>query len=161
PSIVRVSVAHRATIGGLGGEFLEETDPNRIDLSGPNNTGEGLVGPVTFGLDVEGLPNVGALAYVLRVGTTDFHSSTPSIRGLPTDLRSAAGLPVVDTVDRQLTYTVEVRKGSHVLVGAEHTLTVGPSDGTFVEATAPIAPATVASGASVTVHYDLTGVRSL
>jgi hypothetical protein len=173
PLNVRVSVAHRVTIGGLGGSFLEQSDPNRLDLAGATNTGEGLAGPVTFGIDLVGgeaqthgqdnvgMPEVRAADYVLRVGNSEFHSSTPSIRVLPTDLLVAAGLPVVATADRQLTYTLQVRKGARVLASTQRTLAVGPSDGTFVEAPAPVTPATVPTGAPVTVRYDLTGVRSL
>ncbi|MYS18985.1 Subtilase family protein [Streptomyces sp. DvalAA-14] len=49
PSVVRLSVAHRVTAGGLGGSFLETTDPDRIDLGdmASGGDGEGLVGPVT------------------------------------------------------------------------------------------------------------------
>ncbi|HEY3633229.1 MAG TPA: S8 family serine peptidase, partial [Jatrophihabitantaceae bacterium] len=97
PAIVRVSVAHRVTQGGLGGTFLEESDPGRLELAG--TSGEGLLGPVTFGLDTVGLPARGPLEYRLRVGDTEFGSTTPSIRVLPTDLLTAAGLPVVATAD--------------------------------------------------------------
>jgi hypothetical protein len=161
PTIVRASVAHRATIGLLGGEFLENTDPTALDLAGPDGTGEGLTGPVTFGLDTVGLPAGGPLDYVLRVGAKEFHASQPSIRVLPGELLAAAGLPVVATADRTLTYSLQVRRGGQTLAGTTRTLTVGPSDGTYTEASAPVAPATARIGAPVTVHYDLTGVRDL
>jgi hypothetical protein len=75
PAIVRVSVAHRQTIGGLGGSFTEATDPSTIDLAGPNGTGEGLVGPVTIAADVTGtIP--GQPTYALRIGGQEFDSAT-------------------------------------------------------------------------------------
>jgi hypothetical protein len=54
PAIVRLSTAHRVTIGDANANFVESTDPGAIDLTGPvdglgNPTGESLVGPITFG----------------------------------------------------------------------------------------------------------------
>ncbi|MCW2863549.1 MAG: peptidase and in kexin sedolisin, partial [Actinoallomurus sp.] len=159
----RLSVAHRVTTGGLGGTYLETTDPNRIDLgdkaSGGN--GEGLVGPVTFAGDVTGLRAGEKVQYTLTVGSTVFRSDTPAIRVTPTQLLDAAGLPVVSTTDRNITYTYKVLVGGHVRASQERTLAVGPSDGHYVEATAPHAPAVVKNGSSVTVSYDLTGVTGL
>ncbi|MGH3417816.1 MAG: S8 family serine peptidase, partial [Actinocrinis sp.] len=56
--IARLSLAHRDILGELGGEFLEDSDPARIDLGDVSSggDGEGLVGPVTFGADVTGVP---------------------------------------------------------------------------------------------------------
>jgi hypothetical protein len=162
PSVVRLSVAHRVTIGDLGGAFTETTDQDRIDLgdraSGGN--GEGLVGPVTFAGDVTGLDGAKA-AYTLTVGKTVFRSGSPAIRVTPTQLLTAAGLPVVSTGDRQVTVAYAVATGGRTVATVHRTLTVGPSDGTYVEASAPQAPATVQAGKSVTVSYDLTGVAGL
>jgi hypothetical protein len=160
PAVVRVSVAHRVTIGALGGEFLEATDPGRLDLAGPNGTGEGLTGPVTFGIDALGLPATG-VDYQLKVGTREFQASQPSIRVRPTDLLAAAGLPVQATADRTVGYVLQARHGGQLLAQVSGSLILGPSDGTYAEATAPVAPATARVGAPVTVHYDLTGVRRL
>jgi hypothetical protein len=159
PALVRVSVAHRVTLAEAGGEFTEYTDPDRIDLA-TGGTGEGLVGPVTFGLDATGLPT-GELDYVLRVGTREFHNDRPSIRLLPSDLLAAAGLPLVAATDRTVAYTLQVRQHGRVLLSTDRTIAVGPTDGTYAEAVPPTAPAAVAEGRSVTVHYDLTGVRNL
>lgn len=163
PQLVRLSVAHRVTTGGLGGVYLETTDPDRIDLgdmaSGGN--GEGLVGPVTFAGDVTGLPSGGKAQYTLTVGSTVFRSDTPAIRVTPTQLLDAAKLPVVSTTDRKITYTYNVLVGGHVRASQEHTIAVGPSDGRYVEATAPHAPAVVRNGSPVSVSYDLTGVTGL
>jgi hypothetical protein len=38
------------------------------------------------------------------------------------------------------------------------TLAIGPSDGRYVEATAPVAPATARTGQAVTVRYDVSNV---
>jgi hypothetical protein len=159
PALVRLSVAHRVTDGGLGGTFLEGTDQNRIDLgdmaSGGN--GEGLVGPVTFAGDVTGL-NGAQASYSLTVGSTVFRSDTPAIRVTPSRLLAAAGLPVVSGTDRQITVTYAVVRAGHTVASQRRTLTVGPSDGRYAEAAAPTAPAVVADGHAVTVSYDLTGV---
>ncbi|EWM16793.1 hypothetical protein KUTG_07097 [Kutzneria sp. 744] len=156
--IQRISVAHRVVFGNLGGNFTEASDPNRIDLQS-GGSGEGLVGPVTIGADVTGAPDR-KLDYVVTVNGKQFHADHPAVRLTPTQLLQAAGLPVVDTNDRNVDLTFEVRDGHKVLASAKKTLTVGPTDGTYAEATAPSAPATVRAGAPVTVHYDLTGVRS-
>ncbi|MFJ9713864.1 hypothetical protein [Streptomyces sp. NPDC101234] len=107
--IVRLSVAHRQTIGGLGGSYLESTDPGRIDLAGPGTgsgaTGEGLVGPVTIGADVTGLTGDKGIEYVLRIGKREFTSATPAVRLTPTQMLTAAGLPVAATTDRRLSLT--------------------------------------------------------
>lgn len=161
PSLVRLSVAHRVTIGGLGGAFLETTDPGRIDLGdrASGGTGQGLTGPVTFAGDVTGL--TGPAQYTLTVGDSLFRSATPAIRLTPARLLAAAGLPLTSTTDRQVTVTYRVLTGGHVRASTTRTLVVGPSDGTYKEATAPKAPATVATGHTVTVSYDLTGVAQL
>jgi len=161
PSLVRLSVAHRVTIGDLGGAFMETSDPGRIDLgdrsSGGN--GEGLVGPVTFAGDTTGV--TGRAQYTLTVGKTVFRSSdSPAIRVTPAQLLTAAGLPLTSTTDRQITVTYRVLVDGRTRVSTTRTLAVGPSDGTYAEATAPDAPPTVGAGHPVTVSYDLTGVAS-
>ncbi|MHA3702582.1 peptidase S8 [Jatrophihabitans sp. YIM 134969] len=155
PAIVRVSLAHRVTQSRLGGSFTEATDPGRIDLE--TTSGEGLVGPVTFGLDVTGL-RPAAATYSLRVGTKTWKSSTPSIRITPTELLTAAGLPVVATTDRTVTYTVTVAQGT-TKSSATRTVVVGPTDGTYAEGLAPITAPTVAAGSGTSVTWDLRGAR--
>lgn len=160
---VRLSVAHRVTNGGLGGQFLETTDPNRIDLgdmaSGGN--GMGLVGPVTFAGDVTGLPKGASPTYTLTVGARTWRSATPAIRVTPTELLNAAGLPVVSDSDRTITATYRVQIGGRTQATVRRTLTVGPSDGRYAESTAPKTSAVVKAGHSVTVTYDMTGVAKL
>ncbi|MFI5707161.1 S8 family serine peptidase [Kribbella sp. NPDC051620] len=161
-SIIRLSIAHRVTVAGLGGNFVEATDQNRIDLgdmaSGGN--GEGLVGPVTFAADVTGMPRGGNPQYRLIVGKDTFSSTTPAIRVTPRQLLSAAGLPVTSTTDRNVDLTFEVLDNGTVQAAVDRTLAVGPSDGRYVESTAPLAPATAREGKPVTVSYDLTGVTT-
>jgi hypothetical protein len=161
PQIARVSVAHRQTIGELGGEFTEDTDPSLIDLQGPSGTGEGLVGPVTIAADVTGLPPNRPVDYVLTVGRQQWHSATPAIRLTPTELLTAAGQTVVATTNRTIDYTYAVRVDGRVVASTQRQLTFSPTDGGYAEAPAPVAPATVAAGKPVTVHYDLTGVRAV
>ncbi|MCL2552187.1 MAG: S8 family serine peptidase [Actinomycetia bacterium] len=158
--LVRLSVAHRVTIGDLGGAFLESSDQDRIDLGdrASGGTGEGLVGPVTFAGDVTGAP--ANATYTLTVGSTVFRSGTPAIRVTPARLLAAAGLPVTATADRDVTVTYRVVAGGRTVASATRTLAVGPSNGSYAEAAAPKAPATVAAGSPVTVAYDLTGVAS-
>ncbi|MFE9610749.1 S8 family serine peptidase [Streptomyces sp. NPDC006012] len=160
PSLVRLSMAHRVTRGALGGSFLETTDPGRIDLadSASGGTGEGLVGPVTFAGDVTGLPKDAKAQYTLTVGATVFRSGTPAIRVTPKQLLDAAGLPEVSATDRTLKATYRVLTDGRVRADAQRTITVGPSDGTYVEATAPNAPAVARTGKAVTVSYDISGV---
>ncbi|HET6297341.1 MAG TPA: S8 family serine peptidase, partial [Kribbella sp.] len=162
PSIVRLSVAHRFTVGGLGGTFLEATEQDRIDLgdmaSGGN--GQGLVGPVTFAADVTGLPQHAKPQYRLTVGKSTFTSATPAIRVTPRQLLTAAGLPVISTADRSVDLTFQVLVGGKAQATVRRTLTIGPSDGRYVESTAPLAPATAQAGKSVTISYDLTGVTT-
>ncbi|QDN82214.1 peptidase S8 [Streptomyces sp. S1A1-7] len=165
PRIVRLSVAHRQTTGGLGSSYLEATDPGRIDLAGPGSgssaTGEGLVGPVTIGADVTGLPDQQGVSYALRIGHHEFASDVPAIRLTPRQMLTAAGLPVVSATDRQVSLTFEVRHGHQVLASATHELTFGPTDGGYVESLAPVVQPVVKAGHSVQVSYDLTGVRNL
>ncbi|BCJ33522.1 hypothetical protein Athai_10250 [Actinocatenispora thailandica] len=158
PSIVRLSVAQRATLGNLGGAYTEVADPDRIDLAGPDGTGEHLAGTITIGADVVGRPR-GRLDYVLTVGHTRFRSGSPAIRLTPAELLRAAGLPVVADADRSVSVRYDVLRGRHVLASTTHTFTVGATDGGYAEATAPHAPASVPAGRSVRVGYDLTGVR--
>jgi hypothetical protein len=163
PSIVRLSMAHRVTRGNLGGSFLETTDPGRIDLTdaASGGTGEGLVGPVTFAGDVTGLPRGANTQYTLTVGSTVFRSDTPAIRVTPKQLLDAAGLPVLSTTDRTLQVTYRVLTSGKVQADVQRTITVGPSDGTYVEATAPDAPAVAQPGKDVTVSYDISGVSKI
>ncbi|MFC1401287.1 MULTISPECIES: S8 family serine peptidase [Streptacidiphilus] len=168
PVIDRISVAHRVTIGGLGGTFVEYTDPGAVDLAGPvdgdgNATGQGLSGPVTIAADIS-YPNKSAgreADYTLTVGRTTFHSDTPSIRATPAQLLTAAGLPVVAATARTVDYTFTVRDHDGRSAEQSGRLTFTASDGTVTEAAAPTIRTVARAGDSVTVHYDLSGVRNV
>ncbi|HEY1734076.1 MAG TPA: S8 family serine peptidase, partial [Acidimicrobiales bacterium] len=163
-SIARLSVAHHVTVGDLGGQFTETTDPDFIDLGdvASGGDGEGLVGPVTIAGDVVGLPAGGArVQYRLTEGATVWASGNPAIRVTPKQLLAAAKLPVVSTSDRTVSLTYSVVVDGRVAASQAHTLTIGPSNGQYAEATAPVAPATVALGHSVTVSYDIADVTGV
>ncbi|ACU73435.1 peptidase S8 and S53 subtilisin kexin sedolisin [Catenulispora acidiphila DSM 44928] len=162
--IVRLGVQHHELLGEEGGEFLESTDPASIDLAGPadargDDTGEGLVGPLTFAADVV---NAGhGSRYRLTVGSKTFDSDTPAIRLTPTQLLTAAGLPVISTTPRTVSVRFDVLSHGRSTGSITQSVTLGATDGTYLEAPAPTAPATVNAGQAVTVHYDFTGVRNV
>lgn len=160
-AIVRLSMAHHVDVGDLGGEFIETSDPSTLDLSGPaaGYAGAGLVGPVTFGGDVVGIPAGAKAEYTLSVGSTTWRSKDPAIRVTPTQLLDAAGLPVVSSTAQTLQLTYSVLVDGRVRDSVQRTLTVDPSDGTYEVTQAPKAPAVVQAGRSVTVSYDFTGVK--
>ncbi|HEU5333546.1 MAG TPA: S8 family serine peptidase [Actinocrinis sp.] len=159
PALVHLSVAHQVAVGDLGGEFIETTDPSVLDLSGPAEgyEGAGVVGPVTFGGDIVGLPADAKAAYTLTVGHTTWRSNLPAIRVTPAQLLGAAGLPMIATADRTLQLTYSVLIDGHVRASVSRTLTVGPTDGAYKVTQAPKAPAVVQAGRPVSVSYDLTG----
>ncbi len=165
PMIVRLSTAHRVSVpGSANAKFVSNTDPSAIDLAGPldpigNPTGEALFGPITFGLDATGLPR-GLLDYVLRVGSREFHTGTPSVRVMPAEVLAAAGQPVSSTTNRIVPVTFEIRHGHQVIARTGETLTFGPADGVHGMAPAPVVAPVTPAGTAVQVHYDLTGVPS-
>jgi hypothetical protein len=163
-SIVRLSVAHRVDINATGAAFTEYTDPGDIDLQDPTAgsargmTGAGATGPVTFAADIIGPRGNN---YALIVGSKTFVNTSNFIRVTPAELLAAVGQPLESTSSRTVTVTYQVRQGNHVLAQASDTLTIGPYDGTSTVAPAPVAPGVVASGQSVTVSYNLTGVSTV
>jgi Subtilase family len=165
PVIVRLSVAHREAIGYLGAEFEEATDPSAIDLAGPAPaflppTGEGLVGPITFGVDGPGIDG-GGLTYALTVGTTSFTSAHPYVRVTARQLFAAAGQPLASADPRSFPVTFHVMRGHRTIASATKPLTFGPDDGTHAMAPAPVVPPVTPEGSAVTVRYHLTGVRNV
>ena len=167
PTIVRLSTAHRVSIGGAGATFTEMADPGAIDLQGPidrlgHGTGEGLVGPITIGIDATGVPAQVPITYALVVNGQVFTSPTPAIRLTPTQLLTAAGLPVVSTGSRTIQVTAEIVAGKNGIIASQsESLTFGPTDGTHAMAPAPVTPPVVAAGSDVQVQYDLTGVTGV
>jgi hypothetical protein len=100
--------------------------------------------------------------YVLRVGSTEFTSTTPAIRATPAQLLAAAGQPLASATSRSIAITAEVRLGpEQVLARTGETLTLGPTDGTHAMAPAPVVAAVTPVGQPVAVHYDLTGVTGV
>ena len=160
-SIVRLSVAHRVDINDTGAAFTEYTDPGDIDLqdpsaaSAPGMTGAGATGPVTFAADITGPRGNN---YALVVDGKTFTDTSDYIRVTPAELLAAAGQPLESTSDRTVTVTYQVRQGRRVLAQTGETLTIGPYDGSATYAPAPVVAQVVASGQSVKVSYDLTGV---
>ncbi|HEX4701921.1 MAG TPA: S8 family serine peptidase, partial [Pseudonocardiaceae bacterium] len=158
PVIARLSVAHRLAIGNLGATFEEATDPAAIVLAG--QTGEGLEGPITFGVDGTGIDGPG-LSYALTVGSTTVTAALPYARLTPRQLFAAAGQPLISASTRSFPVTFQVSRGRRVVASATRQLTFGPTDGTHAMAPAPVVPPVVAAGAPVTVSYDLAGVRGV
>jgi len=166
---VRMSVAQRQEIGSLGASFVEETDPNAIDLSGPLDqlnrpSGQDETAPITFGLDLTGAhqPGSQALRYRLLVGTHGvIPAAGPSVRVTPAQLFAAAGEPLVSPDSHTFSVTFQAYRGAEVVASATRSLTFGADDGTSEEALAPTAPGSVPLGQPVSVSYDLTGVRNL
>lgn len=162
--IVRLSVAHRVDINATGAAFTEYTDPGNLDLQDPTAgsvngmTGAGATGPVTFAADIIGPRGNN---YALVVGHKKFVNTSDYIRVTPAELLAAVGQPLESASSRTVDVTYQVRRDSHVLTTVSDTLTVGPYDGTSTVAPAPVVPQVIASGQSVTVSYNLTGVSTV
>ncbi|HZE89038.1 MAG TPA: S8 family serine peptidase, partial [Verrucomicrobiae bacterium] len=163
PSIVRLAVAHRQAVAFFGAVFVEGTDPSAIDLAGPptfiGQSGQNVTGPITFAPDIVGLGAPAKLSFALRIGGTTFSQPSRVFRLLPAQILAAAGQSLVSTSTRTVPITYEIRSGGSVLASASMTLGFSATDGLYEQALAPIAPSVVAAGQSVTVQYDLTGVR--
>ncbi|WUD71305.1 S8 family serine peptidase [Streptomyces sp. NBC_00510] len=164
PAAVRLSVAERQLLSvSPTTAFVEATVPSAIDLAGPadawgNPSGQNAVSPITFGLDLTGGHR--KLTYRLRVGEHGtIPSAGPSLRVLPRELLAAAGLPLASGEARTVQVTFEALDGHKVVASTGQRLTFGAADGTYVQPKAPTAPGSSPLGKSVTVHYDLTGLR--
>ncbi|MER6464119.1 S8 family serine peptidase [Streptomyces sp. NPDC001228] len=166
PRPVRLSVAQRQLLPTQAGTaFTESTDPTAIDLSGPvdgNGTpsGQNAVSPITLGLDMTG--DLSGLTYRVKVGDKGaFTTGAPSLRLMPAQLLGAAGLPLVSATTRSVPVTFQALRGDKVVGALSQRLTFLADDGTYAQALAPTAPGTAPLGRSVTVSYDLTGVRDV
>lgn len=164
PSVARVGIAERQNIGNIGGRFLEATDPSNINLAGPTinsytpiSTGSNNISPITIAPDWQNVPP--NATYSLRVGTNVL-ATTKWARLLPAQILSAAGMPLVSTTSRAVTLTYDAKVGRSVLASATVTLTFGATDGTYIEAQAPLTPPTVQAGQPLTVSYDISNVRA-
>jgi hypothetical protein len=162
PAIVRVGVAERQNIGNLAATIEEATDPGDIDLTGPVidfgtlKSGQNGVSPITLSVDAVGMP--ANVVYEWRTGHGMFARGRV-VRLEPGRLLAAAGLPLVDSSPRTINVTVAARLGVRSLATFMKALTFSPYDGTYVEALAPIVPATAPVGSPVTASYDLSHVR--
>jgi hypothetical protein len=164
PAVTRVAVAERQNIGNIGGDFVEATDPTNIQLSGPIigtyiqvATGQNTISPITIAPDWANLPPTAQFSLNLNGHAL---ATTSWARLLPAQILSAAGMPLVSTASRTVTLTYQALAGKHVLASTSIPLTFGPTDGTYVEASAPLVPGTVRAGQPVTVTYDLSSVRT-
>ncbi|GAA4512355.1 hypothetical protein GCM10023191_077920 [Actinoallomurus oryzae] len=166
PSAVRMSVAQRQLLPSAQATyFVESTDPAAIDLAGPADaagapSGQNAVSPITFGLDMTG--DRTGVTYRLQIGDKGvIPASGPSLRVLPGELLSAAGLPATSEDSRSVNVTFQALRAGRVLASVSRKLTFTANDGTYEQAQAPDLPGAVPLGRPVTVHYDLTGVRGL
>ncbi|MFF4121565.1 S8 family serine peptidase [Streptomyces sp. NPDC001714] len=164
PRPVRLSVAQRQLLPTqYGTAFTESTDPTAIDLAGPADgngtpTGQNAVSPITLGLDMTG--DLSGLTYRVRVGDKGvFTARTPSLRLTPAQVLGAAGLPLASDTPRSVPVTFQALRGGKVAGELSQRLTFLAGDGTYAQALAPAAPGTAPLGRSVTVSYDLTGLR--
>ncbi|HKU67512.1 MAG TPA: S8 family serine peptidase [Candidatus Baltobacteraceae bacterium] len=165
PAVPRVAVAQRQIIGNVGGNFIEATDPSNIQLAGPTirtyttiSTGSNAISPITIAPDWANIPKTAG--YAISVNGKVL-ASTKWARLLPAQILAAAGMPLASMASRTVTLRYDAIVGKNVLASASVPLTFGPTDGTYLEAPAPIAPATIAAGQPLTVSYDVTNVRLL
>ena len=164
PAIARVAVAQRQNIGNTGGSFFEATDPANIDLTGPVvgtyfpiRTGQNAVSPITIAPDWRSVPS--DASYALRVGNNVL-ATTRTARLMPSQILSAAGLPLEAPSARTVTLSYRATRGRSVLTEQSFTLTFGQSDGLYDESLAPLTPPTIKLGNAVTVRYDVSHVKS-
>ena len=166
PAIARLAVAHRRPLDSAGLVFVENTDPAAIDLQGPtpafssDGSGQNATGPITFAADVLDTPRDGT-TYAVVINGRSVVSGSPAIRILPSEIAAMAGIPFAATAPRQVSVRYEVRRAGAAVTSVDQTLVLGPTDGTWTDPLAPIAPAVVTAGGKVTVQYDLTSVRGL
>ena len=75
-------------------------------------------------------------------GSKTFDSDTPAIRLTPTQLLTAAGLPVISTTPRTVSVRFDVLSHGRCTASITQSVTLSATDGTYLEAPAPTAPAT-------------------
>ncbi|MBP2706979.1 S8 family serine peptidase [Microbispora sp. RL4-1S] len=165
-SAVRLSVAHRQLLSSDSAtSFVEATDPAHLDLNGPADfwgtpSGQNVVSPITFGLDLTGRHD--GLTYRLRVGDRGVIASDgPSLRLLPREILAAAGMAQAAGSDRTVPVVFEALDRGKVVASRPERLTFTATDGTYTGPLAPELPGSAPLGSPVTVRYDLTGVRNL
>jgi hypothetical protein len=185
PELVRMTVAQRKGVpgnAGYGRTFYTDTPQDAaartatIDLSQGldpassfNNetlapTGNNLNSPITFGVDAAFLlPSAKfswSLAFgnkTIKVPAADFDPSRPSLRLLPTEIFKLLGMNPASSQGR----TVRVTATTAGLSIAEQVAFKALASATYTIATSPafVPLATQGLDSSVTVHYDLRGLR--
>jgi Subtilase family len=158
PGAARVAVVQRRQASALGGSITTTTDPSNIPL-----TGRLLNAWITVSPDWTGLANNGAkFTLAAASGPQKVLATTPWARLTPTEILTAAGMPVVSATSRTVPLVYTATIDSRVVAQASVTLTFGPSDGTVNSVPAPIVDPVV-HGGTLRVTYDihnLTGATS-
>jgi Subtilase family len=158
PAAARVAVVQRRQASALGGSIQTTTDPANISL-----TGRLLDAWITVAPDWTGLARQG-VSYTLAAGSgpQGTLASTPWARLSPTEILTAAGLPVVSTGPRTVPLVYTATSDGKVVAQANVAVTFGPSDGSVNSVPAPIVDPVVRGG-RLHVAYDihnLTGATS-
>jgi hypothetical protein len=162
PQIVRLAVAQRQNLGGLGSVFEENTDTANIDLTGPSGTGQNAVSPISIAADVVNLPAGVPVSFALRVGNAGVLVSRARVpRITPSQIFAALGKPLASSSSRTVPVTFQVLAGRQVVASKTRSLTFSATDGTYSEALAASTPLAVPLGQPVTVSYDLGNVRNV
>ncbi|HKU67513.1 MAG TPA: S8 family serine peptidase, partial [Candidatus Baltobacteraceae bacterium] len=165
-SVPRVAVEQRRVLGLFGGVFISDTDPANIDLAGPADpytnqpTGNDQLAWITIAPDWEGLSSGAQFALLAgKPGSKTTIATTRWARVLPAQILAAAGLPLNSASVRTVNFTYEARDRGRT-IDAPVTMTFGPSDGTTMDALAPVVDPVVRSN-TLAVTYDLTHVRNV
>ncbi|GIH19390.1 S8 family serine peptidase [Rugosimonospora africana] len=150
PDAARVAVAQRRQSSALGGSIQTTTDPADISLAGRQ-----LDAWITVAPDWTGLPGHG-VTYRLAAATDPQTTlaSTPWARLSPTEILTAAGLPVVSATVRSVPLVYTATIGGTIAARANATLTFGATDGTVDSAPGPIVDPVV-HGSTLHVAYDV------
>lgn len=152
PGVARVAVVQRQQASALGGSITTTTDPTNIPL-----TGRLLNAWITVAPDWTG-PALGhrGETYALSAasGPHGLLATTPWARLSPTEILTAAGLPVASTTTRTVPLDYTARIDGRVVAQASVSLTFGPSDGTVNSVPAPIVDPVV-HGSTLQVSYDI------
>jgi hypothetical protein len=158
PSAARVAVVQRRQASALGGSITTTTDPTNIPL-----TGRLLNAWITVSPDWTGLAGNGVkFALAAASGPHQVLATTPWARLTPTEILTAAGMPVASGTSRTVPLVYTATIDSRVVAQASVALTFGPTDGTVNSVPAPIVDPVV-HGSTLHVAYyihNLTGATS-